>query len=648
MDEQSNNQAKQAEKIVIEANPLTLDLDDRTFVEVFDDLVAKSRAYFNERNLTARRQKNEDYFLGKQIEISEKKNELKKYNARYLDNVIYESEKTLKAVAVSRVPDLIVKAGNDTEESRKVAEDLTEIINSRFRKRETREVLGIAYTHRPIYFVGVIKARWDDEKGRNGDYVFENIHPNNIEIDHTAVDLEDMNWIVHYYELTVKEILMRWPNKKDDLFGELHWGDVDSENEKKMATKLKIAEIWFTWYKKEGDKWTRIEGTAWKYGKCVFDKIKNPYWDWEGETQLFTYDVETKGKRRVEEDEFRTAFTYGIEIPNLAEEKVYHNHFEVPRKPFILMTYDNIGLTPYDETSRIEQSQFLQDNVNIRGKQITELAGLSKGKNVFSTESGLTAADVAAIDMADPNTDLLVDGEIDKVHRFIPGTQPSAALFQDQEINRERLFSKMGTNAALRGVRGGENTATQTQLFKESDYTRIDDEVEETINKAAEQMADWAMQFMKLFYTEEHITREIGENGNMVFSKMNRDLIEDGMEVEVSASSVDKLRRKKEAFDLAGMGLIDPLNFFRDIEASDPEGRTRALMLFQQQPQFYFQKYVEQLENSQQMAQQLGQVPLAAPETSPEAAAVQPPQETELPPAVIPTQPSPYTVPQGV
>jgi hypothetical protein len=619
-----------------EADPLKLDLDDETFVEVMDDLIEKSRNHFKEQGLIDRRKKNEEYYLGKQIANAEKNRELKKYNARYSDNVIFEAAGTLKAVAISRVPDLLVKPGNETEESRIVAEELTDVINGKFRQRETRLTLGTAYLHRPIYFVGVVKARWDDEMGKDGDYTFDVVHPNNIDVDHTASssNADDMNWVCHTYELTVKEILMRWPNKKEALFEELHWDDMTGSEEKKMASKLKISEIWFTWYKKENDKWVKLEGTAWKYKKVVFDKIKNPYWDWEGETRMFSYDVETKGKKTVSEQDIRSSLLSGEQIPNLGSEKIFHNHFYNPRKPFKFMVHEGLGLAPYDDTTCIEQSLYLQDNINVRGKQISELSALARGKSVFSTDSGLDSEDVARIDMADPNTDLLIDGDLSKVHTYIPGMQPTAALFQEQEQNRQRVFSKMGTNAALRGVRAGEDTATQTQLYKESDYTRIDDEVEDTVNATAEWMADWSLQFMKLFYTEEHLVRLVGENGQTVFQKLTRDVIEDGVEVKVSASSVDKLRRKKEAFDLVGIGMIDPVQFFRDIEASDPEGRARSLMLFQTQPQMYFQNYIEGRDTNE-MVQQLGQMPVQGPPVSPEAQAMQPP-EAPVPQAGMP------------
>jgi hypothetical protein len=123
---------------------------------------------------------------------------------------------------------------------------------------------------------------------------------------------------------------------------------------------------------------------------------------------------------------------------------------------------------------------------------------------------------------------------------------------------------------------------------------------------------------MKLFYTEEHMEKLIGQNGQIVFQSINRDLIEDGMEVQVSASSVDKLRRKSEAFQLVGMAMIDPVTFFRDIEASDPEGRAKALMLFQTQPQMYFQQYIEG-KSVEQLTQELPQMPVEAPPMSPEA-----------------------------
>jgi hypothetical protein len=133
----------------------------------------------------------------------------------------------------------------------------------------------------------------------------------------------------------------------------------------------------------------------------------------------------------------------------------------------------------------------------------------------------------------------------------------------------------------------------------------------------------------------------------MIHHKITRDLIEDGMEVEVSASAVDKLKRKREAFELAGIGMIDPLSFFKDIEASDPEGRAEKLFMFQAAPMEYFQKFIRGNDGTAQMAMALqqqpvpGQGPPPAPpgEGQPPMAPPRPPDTTGRPRVEPPAQP---------
>lgn len=596
------------ESVINEANPLTLDLDDKTFVGVVDELIKNSRAFFKEKKLYERRESNAETYLGRQVGHREDKGELNSYEARYQDNVVYEAEGVIKATAISRVPDLIVYPSDDSnKDAERLAELLTDAMNSRLKKRAVRKTLGLAYKHRPVYFVGVLKARWDSEKGKHGDYTFDCVHPDNIDVDHTATsnNVDDMQWVAHHYPMTIKEIIMKWPNKKTELLKMLGWDAEAGEDEKKLASKIKVSEIWFTWYTKNGDSWERVEATAWKFKTLVFEKIKHPYWDWEGETQTFRYDNELGKKVRVNEQDIRQSLITGTPITGMSTDQIYFNYLETPRKPFFFMGYDQLGLQPFDETTRIEQVKYLQENVNLRGKQISEMVARSRGKDVYSELSGLTADDVEKIDPRNPDQSILVKGSLRDVYSHIPGEQPSQSLYQEQSINRERLFSKMGTNAALRGVREGDDAGVRTQLFKESDFSKIDDEVEDTINAAAEWMAQWSMQFIRLFYTEAHMVKVGGSKGKTAYLQLTRDFVEDGMVVEVSSSAVDKIRRKREAFELAKMKMIDPVQFFKDIEVPDPEGRAEAMFLFQTQPNIYFQKYIRGRETTQDMASAL-------------------------------------------
>ncbi len=245
--------------------------------------------------------------------------------------------------------------------------------------------------------------------------------------------------------------------------------------------------------------------------------------------------------------------------------------------------------------------------------------------------------------MLNPEQDILIEGNVNEMWSLVPGVQPSPALFQDQEINRERVFAKMGAHATTRGEREAQETATGRQILREADYTKQDDEVEDTINYAAEKMAGAAMQMIKLRYTKDHMVRILGKDSEVVFKTINQDLVEDGMEVLVSASATDKLRRKREAYELANIQMVDPLSFFEDIEMPDPKGRTERLMQFQLSPENYYAKYVMDAEGAEGMANQLA----GAPPGVAAATEGQAPPEAGVPPQAAPQGQPATPAPQG-
>jgi len=212
------------------------------------------------------------------------------------------------------------------------------------------------------------------------------------------------------------------------------------------------------------------------------------------------------------------------------------------------------------------------------------------------------------MDMANPDEDILIDGDVTKVHGFIPGQPAPVQLYREQEQERQKAFAKMKTHSTTRGEKTSD-VATTNQILRESDYGGIDDMVNETINPAAEWMARWAMQFIRLYYKRSHMRKLLGLNGEVTFKRINRDSIEDGMEVIVSASGVDKIRRKTEAYERARMKMTDPLSFFEDTDVPDPVGRTERLRMFMMAPELYHQMYVKH-RNVPEMAQVLQQQPI--------------------------------------
>lgn len=608
--ETSPNKSEYTEGLATQAlDPLAIDIDEDELIDNLDERIKEGRSFYEqEYDLYSRRKKNEVHYFGRQILEKEKERLLKDYESKYMDNVLYEIEATIKPLAMTRLPDLMVIPGNDSEDAVLTAQEVSKAVDSVIKERDNRRVLGLAFKHLPVYFTGVIKAFWNPEIN---DYQFDCIHPDLIDVDHTCPTnkADQMQFVSQIVPLTVQQIIMRFPQAKEKFFKQLHEdGLMVGEGDptwQALATTVKIREVWFTWYKKHSDtEWERLEGVLWKYKKVLLKKMKNPNFDYEGETRYFAYDTpgDENTKRALNQQELSSILMTGSLPSHVKEEQVYHNYFKNPRKPFYFLGYDQWGKQPYDETSRIEQNLQNQKALDKRGKQLEETLD-HRGHNIFSKESGLTPADVEELDMNDPDEDLVVDGDVSKVHKFIPPERPDAAEFKESENIRQRMYAISGSNA----VRGQIQTdvATTNQIARESDFTRADDLVEDTINDAAQWMADWAMQFIKLRYTEDHFKDILGVAGTVIWLKLNRNMIADGMIVKMKASGTDKLRAQNNAMDMAKMQMIEPFTFYTDMGLSDPEGRTEKLILSKTDPIAYLQKVVKGINTSEALAKAL-------------------------------------------
>jgi len=640
--------------VVNEADPLALEIDDTELAKVLDKRITDSQSFFNgeKYRLATRRAKNEINFFGRQISTLEKESKIKPYEARYLDNAIYEIEASIKPVALSRLPDMIITPGSDTPESEESAKNLTLIVDSQVKMRDNRRVLAQAFKHLPVYFTGIIKCLWNPQKGENGDYEFINVHPENVVIDENCPvnDADEMSFIAESMKISVQGVIMRFPQSQDKFIKELNKAGIkvkDPEEWKNMATTIKIWEVWFTWYKKkDNDEYERIEGVLWKYGDCILKKMKNPNYDYQGQQKYFTYKTpgDKSTRHETSPDELLMSAISGQPMPGIQKETVYRNYFDMPHKPYYFMGYDQWGKIAYDETSRIEQNLANQENMDQIGKRIIEKLK-DHGKHIFSKDSGMTGKDIERTDMNNPDQDLLVDGDVNKTHGYIEPIQPTQQEFGELKLARERMFSVAGATNLSGQLQT--DVATSNQIAREANYTRIDDLTEETINSAAEWMSEWIMQMIKLRYTKEHMIKILGGNkGNTLFVKLNSDMIEDGMEVQIKASGTDKQNRQNNAMNMAKLNLVDPLTFYQDMDMNDPEGRTKKLMMMQSDRQGYLMEYVLHM-TPEQGAAALG----APPPIPPGAPMRQPPQA----PPVAPQAPTPVNTaqvatqpPQGV
>ncbi len=589
------------EMIVQQESPLTLTLDDTDFWETSDRWSQSYKVFYSSQyNLFERRKKNEMYLFGQQLTEQEKNNELKEYEPRYGDNALWEIESTIKPLAVQSIPDLIITPPSEQADPQ-VSEELTKIVDSQNKSEEIRTLMGLATKHLPIYFTAVIKCRWNPAID---DYEFYIVHPNDIEADEVcrSNDADKMKKITEYLSLTVQEAFMRFPQKKQELLKRLRAdGLVLGEEEPKtkdLQSTFKIKEIWCDWpmkktiTKEDGTTetgWEIVSMVAWKYKDVVLLKMRNPNFDWEGEEKLFTYDdpSDANTKRELTEEELLSAVAMGVMPPNLSKERVYHNYFSNPRKPYYFFGYDQYHKQPYDETSRIEQNLRNQENLDSLGKQIIQTLR-NRVKHIFSKDGGLKAEDLEKMDLEDPTQHILIEGEVGKTHGIVSPERPDSAEFAALDQQRQRMYGMAGA-AAVRGQIQSD-VATTNQIAREGDFSRADDLVADTVNPACQWIAEWSLQMIKLRYTSEKMFKLFGDKGALVYLKLNRDKVSDGMEVMIKASSTDKLKAAKEANDMAAISYIDPFNYYKDTGKDDPEGRTEDLILFQNDPPSYLAK----------------------------------------------------------
>lgn len=592
-------------------DPLHLDLENDEFVKVIRKSIERSVKFYTDKNLYDRQRKMVEYYLGQQK---------KSKNAEYKENIIYEGLSRVKPIALSRMPDLIVKSGDETPESKESAEKLSGIFNSDLRKRANRKLFGLAHKLEPLYFFAATKARWNPEKGPYGDYEFINVHPTNIVFDHVSStnDANQMRFVAEKAEMTVKETIMMFPDKEEQIKIMFGWDEDEGDSESKLASPINVWEVWFHWYKSTSDefggkKWERVDGVVWLYKDLVLKKMKNPYYDYQGKKKVFSKVLEEKNAYTM--DEIFDMLDAEKGEPQ-QDEVVFNNYFQEPEKPYFFWVYESMGEHPIDETTRVEQVLEFQDSINESGAIIQDMNIRSRGKDIFDTNA-IPQETLDNIDIYDVDQVLGLDvpqgKSIRDSHSRIDQSPATPQMYRSMQENRQKGFEMLAVGATTRGIQESDSTLGESQMAREADYGVIDDIVEDTINACAEWQARWSMQFIKLFYNKPHLRHILGKDGEVLHVRLSRDAVEDGMEAVVSASGVDKMQRKRMAIENMKLGIGDPLTFYEDTEQSNPKERALRAFLSKMAPQMYIQQYLmDSAENPGEQQNPMTQEAMAA------------------------------------
>jgi len=500
--------------------------------------------------LDDRRKLNEDMWVGKQLDETG----LYNWQVPYKDNLIWQDLENRIAIAVGRMPQIIVTPPSGKQEDKDMAESLEKVLEIKIQNDASKRIVKDGLRQLHLYLTAAIKCRWDKNIGKHGDFIFELVNPRRLQLDTSAViphdgfTADNCEIISEWIEEPAGVVLSKFPKKREDLMRA--FGFVRGTPRQMMA-KIRYQEVWFTWYDQQGK---LIEGVAWIYQSIVMDKMKNPYFDWQG---------------------------YESVDENDEVEELFFNYFERPRKPYILFSYQNLGRSPYEDTTAVEQSIPLQKIVNKRGRQITEISDRAIPKLAFA--GSFISKEEARRVTNDPDEHIWMEQATDvrQAVQFIPAQPPSPVLLQDMMQNRNQIDSKFNTHATTRGDRVPNESGVSKQITREGDLAMSDDLADVTVQRVMYEMAGWATQMMKLMYDKEHYVKDIGKDGEMIEVALKRDAIADGVAVNVKASSTDKQQKRVDAQMEVARKMTDPLTYFEDMDKPNPKDLTKKLILFQ-------------------------------------------------------------------
>lgn len=507
-------------------SPLDIDIPDIEIIRNLNMRIQDSQAYWDSAkgfDLSARRNKNVRYHLGHQVDTSN----LYRFQTPYVENELFVGLESIIAYTTAQQAQPEVYPAQDTDRSKIFATDLEKALMAHSQKFDLMAKFEVCVRNLALKQVGVIKFRYDADYGKNGEIIPEAIDPSHVIFDKNAALGENPQFICHVIKMSASEACGRWPKKKQDIMDAL---GIKREGYKNMEQEIAISEVWLTHYDKQ---YKPQEAVVWYFGKVVLDKCKNPNWIYSDEDR---------------------------------------NFLDTPLKPFILLNFINDGSHVIDNTTPFEQAINMQDILNKRGRQIMENADRANGTLVISTDSGLTKDDAQNL-TGDPNQKLIIktagQKTSDMIYQVPPHDLPNYVI-QDKMDARTTIHALLGTPSDFTGADNdgkGEETLGQSMLKKNQASGR-QDAIVRSIDRFADRYFNYLTHMMAVHYDEKHFFVFNGGDGEFDHITISRDLFEDGIAVSVKAGTTlpfDKGRQEAVSLQLAKMGVISPLDLYKDL-----------------------------------------------------------------------------------
>jgi len=502
----------------------TLDVlpDDTELVAKVNGWLAESKDFYT--ILYDAQKKAEEYYLGKQT----KRDQVPNHLSNFVQNRIFEAVETILPIITSKPAEFIVKSPDISElgprRARKVQLALSDLYDEVMVSQKLEDASRSALNYR----FGVLKAEWD-ENTDNPTLKF--VRSQRVRIpNYGGRFVKDLPYVIEKIDMGYQEI--------KDFFGEEVANDLASMSkpeggaEEDMPVNKRvwtIQEVWTDWWR------------AWKYESRILKKEKNPYWDFNN---------------------------------------VNKNHLKRPAKPYFLIAPFSLGKSPVPETSLVEQAMPIQDGLNVVSRIIINHA-TKTGNGAWLVDSNTMTKEEADQIRNEPGIIIYGNGVANQnnVRRDAPPPLP-AYLNQLWDSLNASLDNLFGVHSTTRGERQGKETARGRILLKNADLGRLDYIVRE-IDRAVQDIGNYFVQLMKMYYTDSRKLRYFGPGQEMEVFDISSEDVEDGVQIMVRAGSTlpkDEISEADQALRLWELGAIDPISLFEKLKFQNPEQSAERLM----------------------------------------------------------------------
>lgn len=543
---------------------LELDMDDEELIILARDWeeVWKRSDIF--RSLFNKQKENEKYWKGEHFsEVGDER--------PLADNLIFEATESFLPVATKRNPEPIVEADN-TEEGNKIAYTVQKMLQFQADRLRLKMRMTDAVRYWSLYFLGVGKVGWDMT---TNDIVYKSIRPQKLILDPEGIvegSVFTGEFIGEYRKEKAASLAKRFPK---------HKAFIEDQVRGKMGTTVQYIEWWTDDY------------VFWTYQNKVLAKSRNPH---------FNYPQETKGV-----DEM------GAETVSMNEGR---NHFVVPKKPYMFISVYNLGISPVDVTSIIQQNIALQDLINKRLRQIDKNADQTNNSLVISGDNFTKdqAADVAEALRRGRAIWIPSGRPSDVIDRTI--APPLPPYVYDTLVDyRNELRNVYGTaGLSTQGIQD-EKTVRGKIMIKTQDVDRMGI-ILEHIEQFADEIYNWFTQLFYVYYDETHAASVLGKEKTKEYITLNSQDLTKRLTVGVKEGSTipqDSLTKYNQAIDLLTAGLLDPITAFEMMDFPNPKETAEKLLIWQTNPGALFaQPPTPEMTTAPQMPGE-GQDPLQPP-----------------------------------